>query len=160
MSEVLPQPQHRQLAVELFNHVWALLEKPDRTADEDAEMIHAAHASRHHWSGIGGPKQFSIGEWQISRVYTTLGRAEPAIYHGRLALGWAERGDLGPFYVGYAYEALARAEHLANDPDFATALAAANACLAEVEKADNAEALRADLKSIAPAAEHTVKVVC
>ena len=37
------------LAVDLFNYTWTLIEKPDRTAEDDA-MIHAAHASRHHWS--------------------------------------------------------------------------------------------------------------
>jgi hypothetical protein len=38
----------RQLAVDLFNHVWTLMGTPDRTPQQDAEMIHAAHASRHH----------------------------------------------------------------------------------------------------------------
>ncbi len=43
----------RTLAVELFNHVWTLLEKPDRTSAQDDEMLHAAHASRYHWGEIG-----------------------------------------------------------------------------------------------------------
>ena len=41
---------HRRLGVALFNHVWTLLEQPDRTPAQTDEMIHAAHASRCHWS--------------------------------------------------------------------------------------------------------------
>ena len=44
---------HRGLAAALFNHVWTLLETSDRTRDQDDEMLHAAHASRYHWSQTG-----------------------------------------------------------------------------------------------------------
>jgi DNA-binding transcriptional MerR regulator len=43
----------RQLAVDLFNHVWTLLERSDRSPLEDDEMLHAAHASRYHWGEVG-----------------------------------------------------------------------------------------------------------
>ena len=47
---VLTPQQHRRLGVDLFNFVWTLIEKVDRTPEEIDTMIHAAHASRHHWS--------------------------------------------------------------------------------------------------------------
>ncbi|HEX2821111.1 MAG TPA: hypothetical protein VHO07_13230 [Streptosporangiaceae bacterium] len=46
----LEPAQERQVAATLFNHVWDLLEKPDRSAADDDEMLHGAHASRYHWS--------------------------------------------------------------------------------------------------------------
>jgi hypothetical protein len=98
----------RRLAASLFNRTWALLDKADRTAGEDDEMIHAAHASRHHWGVAGGPVQWARGEWQCSRVYAVLGRAEPALHHARRCLELATEHDLGPFDVGAAHEALAR----------------------------------------------------
>jgi hypothetical protein len=61
----------RRLAVDLFNHVWTLLDKPDRTPAEDDEMIHAAHASRFDWAEVGAPVNLVRGEWQVSRVYAT-----------------------------------------------------------------------------------------
>jgi hypothetical protein len=76
-------------------------------------MLHAAHASRYHWGHAGTPLNLSIGEWQISRVYAILGRAEPALYHGRRALEIARQNRLGRFYLAYAYEALARATAVA-----------------------------------------------
>jgi hypothetical protein len=38
--------EQRQLAATIFNHVWGLLIKPDRSASDDDEMLHGAHASR------------------------------------------------------------------------------------------------------------------
>jgi hypothetical protein len=52
----------RQLAAGLFNQVWVLLDKPDRSAGEDDQMVHAAHASRYHWGATGGPVQWARGE--------------------------------------------------------------------------------------------------
>src|SRR5204862_6157437 len=70
----------RALAVGLFNHVWTLLETPDRTVEQDDEMIHAAHASRYHWGEVGEKVNLARGEWQCSRVYAVLGRADPALH--------------------------------------------------------------------------------
>lgn len=41
----------RALASRLFNGVWELLERPERTTTDDDTMLHMAHASRHHWAG-------------------------------------------------------------------------------------------------------------
>jgi hypothetical protein len=140
---------HRELAVDLFNHVWTLLDKPERTAADEAEMIHAAHASRHHWGVVGTPLNFAIGEWQISRVYAVLGRPESSLYHARLALKWASDHDLGPFQLGCAHEALARAYSAAGDAaEFDRALSAARDCLARITDAEDAKVLRDDLATL------------
>lgn len=106
---------HRKIGADLFNYTWSLLDRKRRTAEQDDEMIHAAHASRYHWGHAGGPVNLSIGEWQISRVYAALGRSEPALYHGRRALEIARRNRVGRFYLAYGYEALARAAALAGN---------------------------------------------
>ncbi len=105
---------HRKLAVELFNFVWNLLDKSERTAEEVDEMIHAAHASRYHWGCVGDAVNLARGEWQISRVYTVLGRAEPAHYHARRCLQICQANCIGDFDLAYAYEALARVCALEN----------------------------------------------
>jgi hypothetical protein len=105
----LRRTQHRKIGGALFNYTWSLLDKKRRTKADIDEMIHAAHASRYHWGRGGTPLNVSIGEWQLSRVYAVVGRAEPATYHARRALEIARRHRLGRFYLAYAYEALARA---------------------------------------------------
>ena len=105
----------RQLAVDLFNHVWTLMGTPDRSPQQDVEMIHAAHASRHHWGEVGTPVNFARGEWQVSRVYSVLGRGEPALVHARLCLETCVEYGIGDFDIAYAHEAMARAYRVLGD---------------------------------------------
>jgi hypothetical protein len=100
---------HRKSAIALFNAVWDLLDRPNRSPDEDDRMIHAAHASRYHWGEIGTPLEFERGEWQISRVYSELGRGEPALHHAKKCLEICEANGISDFDIAFAYEALARA---------------------------------------------------
>ena len=79
----LDQATRRALAVGLFNHTWTLLEMHPRTAAQDDEMLHSAHASRYHWGEVSDDVHLARGEWQCARVYAVLGRAEPALWHAR-----------------------------------------------------------------------------
>ena len=108
---------HRRLGVDLFNEVWRLIE----SREDDDRMLHAAHASRYHWaeSPECKPENLARGEWQVSRVYVVLGRAEPAIWHARRCLEHCERAGLGDWDLAYAYEALARAHALARSAESA-----------------------------------------
>src|SRR5665809_14806 len=85
----------RELAVSTFNRVWELLELPERTPEEIDEMIHAAHVSCYVWSRIGTSANVARGEWQCGRVYATLGRAEPALWHAGRCLELNEAGGEG-----------------------------------------------------------------
>jgi hypothetical protein len=108
----------RQLAVDLFNHVWALLELDGRSPEQDDEMIHAAHASRFHWGEVGNGANLARGEWQVSRVYAVLGRGEPAIFHAHRCLACVESGDgTEDWDLPFAYEALARGHAVAGELD-------------------------------------------
>jgi len=86
-------------------------------------MLHAAHASRYHWGQVGLPINLVRGEWQCSRAYAVLGRAEPAAYHGRRCLELCERHAIRGFDRGFAYEALGRAAKVAGDQAEARRLA-------------------------------------
>ena len=106
---------HRQLAVDLFNHTWELLDNAERTQAEDDEMIHCAHASRYHWGLAGTALHLARGEWQISRVYAVLKRGEPAQYHAKRSLELCQENGFGDFDLAFAYEALARAASVADE---------------------------------------------
>ena len=104
---------HKKFAVDLFNLTWSLLDKKDRTKEEDDKMVHAAHASRFHWGEIGTPLHFERGEWQISRVYAILNRPQPALYHAQRCLEICTANNFGDFDIAFAYEAMARAYAIA-----------------------------------------------
>jgi len=139
----------RQLAIDLFNGVWRLLDRGDRDAEDDDRMLHMAHASRYHWGEVGEPVNRSRGEWQCSRVYAVLGRPEPALHHARRGLEICQRHGLRDFDLAFAYESLARACAVAGEPEQARewterALAAAP----EIAEDDDRELLLSDLESI------------
>lgn len=104
---------HKRFAVNSFNLVWELLDKEQRTKEEEDKMVHAAHASRFHWGEIGSPLEFERGEWQISRVYSVLNRPEEAQYHAKRCLDICEKNQIQDFDIAFAYESMARAAAVA-----------------------------------------------
>jgi hypothetical protein len=142
---------HRQLAVDLFNRTWELLDKKARSDNENDEMLTAAFASLHHWRQIGDAKNRSVGNWQVSRVAAVLGYPELAEDYGRRSLEVASASDLGPFYVAYGHEALARAARLAgNRKDVARHLALATEMLEQTTDSAERTSLTGDLAELGP----------
>jgi hypothetical protein len=150
---VLDPAVHRAEAVALFNAVWEMLDDDDRTNEQADQMVHAAHASRWHWSQAGelaGDQQLAVGEWQCSRVYSVLGRGEPAIHHGQASLAICESAGLGDWVIAAAYEALARAHAVAGDADRArTFLARGRDAVAAIAEAEDREVIESDLNALA-----------
>jgi hypothetical protein len=105
----------RKEAAKLFNETWDLIDMPDRTAEQNAEMLHKAHASRYLWRLVGEPKQFANGEWQVSHVYALLGYGGPALLHGELCLDITLKNSLGGIQLPFGYEAVARAYAVLNE---------------------------------------------
>ncbi len=128
MSEIKDLKVYENLAKDCFNKTWDLLEKKDRTPEEDNEMIHTVHASRYHWGVLvanekGTALNLQRGEWQMARVYTVLEREEPALYHANLCLKLTNDNNIGDFDFAFAHEAVARASALAgNKKDYETHL--------------------------------------
>lgn len=141
--------EERRLASELFNHVWALLDTPERSPELDDAMVHAAHASRWHWGRVGGPEQSAVGEWQCSRVYAVLGRPEAALHHARRCLELSALDGVDPFVEASAHEAMARALALAGDMDGARAERnAAYAIAVDLEDDDDRGVIESDLGTL------------
>lgn len=139
----------RKLAARLFNYVWTLIEKSDRTASETELMIDSAHASRFFWEGVGEPVNRARGEWQISRTYAIAGRPEPAAHHAELCLTVCRENGIGGFDLGYAYEALARVKAMIGDATGAAEhTELARRAAAEVEDPQDRELLLADLAGL------------
>ena len=141
---------HRQLGVDLFNYVWTLLDKSDRAPEDEDELIHAAHASRFHWGKVGTAENFGRGEWQISRVYSVLGRAEPALHHARRYLEICEQNGIADWDLAFAYEALARASRVAGDEEAARDyLRRAREAGEQIADKDDREHFEADIAELA-----------
>ena len=143
---------HKHFSVECFNQVWKLIDKSHRTPAEDQEMIETCLASLWHWSQREDctPTNLSIGYWQAARVYALLGQAENAMQYAQMCLNVSHASDVLPFYLGYAYEAMARAASAAKDHEkVAEYLAKARRVAAAVPDPEERDQLLEDLESIA-----------
>ena len=109
------QECHKKFATDLFNQTWRLLDKTDRTEEEDEQMVHAAHASRFHWGEVGTAVHAERGEWQISRVYSVLKRPQQALHHAQRCLAICQEHGIKDFDIAFAHEAMARAYAVAED---------------------------------------------
>jgi hypothetical protein len=121
-GEVIDREGERRLVGQLFNGVWLLLEKEDRTEDDDDRMLHMAPASRYHWGQVGAPENIARGEWQCSRVYAVLGRSEPSLHHARRRLQVCQADGLADFDLAFACEALARAHAVGGESEQARSM--------------------------------------
>ena len=153
-ADMLDADAHRRLGKALYNHTWSLLETPDRTPEQVDEMIAATHASAWHWSKAGGTlANAARGQWQIARVYATLGRGEPALTHAHRCLELAEAatkaGVADDWDVPSALESLARAESVAGDRAAAArTVARAREAAAKISDPEDRQLIESDLASI------------
>jgi hypothetical protein len=77
---------HRSVAVATYQQCWELLDRPVRSNDDGVELLTTAFASRFHWGHAGGPQEWIIGDWMISRAAAAVGQ-------GQLAVWFATRAD-------------------------------------------------------------------
>jgi hypothetical protein len=146
------QEAHKHFSVQCFNGAWVLLDKEDRTADEDGLLRETAHASLYHWLKRDDceASNVSIGLWQISRVHAVLGEGKLALHYATECVRVSELQKLPPFYRGYGYEAEARAALLTGDGGRAAdALRVAQECAQAVENEEKQGLLQADLATLA-----------
>ncbi|MDD2332512.1 MAG: hypothetical protein PHI68_07670 [Candidatus Cloacimonetes bacterium] len=142
------KPFHEALAPGLFNACWDLLEKTDRSRDDDNRLINFAHASLFHWKQIGAPINQQRGEWIISHVYAVLGHKEAALYHAENCYELTVKHSFTDFDLAYAYEAMARAYALnGNREKFAEFHSQAVKAMDQISKDGDRKQFAADLDS-------------
>ncbi|MFW9851081.1 MAG: hypothetical protein ACFFF4_18295 [Candidatus Thorarchaeota archaeon] len=148
---------HRKMAAQYFNQTWDLMEKENRTKEDDDLMIHTAHASRYHWGILvssdkydeAGPENLERGEWQISRMYTVLKRPEPALHHAQRCLDICKENKIGDWDIAFAYEAMARANSIAkNKEETNKFLKLAKEAGEKIKKKEDKDYLLSEIKTI------------
>ena len=140
---------HKYFAAQCFNRAWDLMEKSDRTAEDDRMMVALNQASIYHWLNRPDcePKRLSVGYWQASRIQALLGNAVEALRQAEVCLQYST--GLEPFYLGYAYEALARAARVSRNEQAALGnLALARQQAELILRKDDRELLLKDLEAL------------
>jgi tetratricopeptide (TPR) repeat protein len=140
---------HKHFSAWCFNRAWELIEKPDRTEAEVRWMEALSPASIFHW--ISRPdctgKNLAVGYWQASRIQALIGNVQEAMRYAQTCLGYST--NLEPFYLGYAYEALARAARLMDDAaNSAEYIEKAESLAEQVQDEQDRKLLTADLAQL------------
>ncbi len=145
------QKIHTYFSADCFNRCWTLIDKSDRSPEDVEDMLLLAQASLWHWKQREDckPLNLSIGYWQVSRVYALAGECDMARLFGDRCLKVGQDNKLSAFAVGYAYEALARAELLRDRKEQARALLTqARDELKRIADKEERQLLEADIVSL------------
>jgi hypothetical protein len=113
----MPEPSfdlkvaNRWFAVELNNAAWDWLEAGQYDALGAEQMLHAAHASCHHWLQVGSAANHARAECLVANVHAALGYGPSAMRHALRCIELTKKNanELADWDSAFAYDALARA---------------------------------------------------
>ncbi|MGI9327003.1 MAG: hypothetical protein ACR2PZ_17430 [Pseudomonadales bacterium] len=69
---------HKYFAMEYNNRAWNLAANQSRSAEENAEMLDAAHAAAAHWKIVGTQLNIARAETLLAAVHSLLGLGKSA----------------------------------------------------------------------------------
>jgi hypothetical protein len=139
----------RQFAAALFNRTWDLLDKPERTDEDDDELLAAAFGSRFFWGRVGDASNRAVGDGQIARVCAELGRADLAVRFASKGLAAVEAEGYTDFRLASAYEVMARAHACAgNVAERDRFVALATDAIAALEDPEDREIIEGQLATV------------
>lgn len=142
---------NKKLGIQFFNETWDLMDKTDRTPQENSLMMDKAHASSLHWqlSEAYEPVNGARSQWQLARVYALLGMGEGALCHAESSLRLCEANGIRDFDLAFAYEAVARAHAICSNADKADEyIALAQKASEGIEKAEDKAYVLAEIATI------------
>lgn len=98
---------HRALAISTYSDCWDLLDSV-RSAQDDRNLMTLAFTSRYHWLNAGGPTEWVISDWMVSRCAAAVGEGSLSVTFAKSAL--AGVADDSPAWLRASmYEGMARA---------------------------------------------------
>lgn len=102
---------NHEIAGELYNLSWTLLDKKARTEDEEELMLNAAHASIYHWRALSSFSNLAAGYLLLSRIYSHKKYFELSLEYAEKCLAICEEKDIPEteFDINWAYGAVASA---------------------------------------------------
>ena len=105
----------RRLAAEANNRAWTLAENPSRTSEEDAQMLHAAHASRYLWTSIGTDRNIASADLLLGHIHALLDLGATATQYTSKALAYFTSQPSDASQLAFAYAIRANAASASGD---------------------------------------------
>ncbi len=113
---------HRRQAVEANNAVWELVGAPERSPDQDEDLLRRAYAAAYHWQRAtgAGPENEARASYLVAKALLLTGQPEASLRSADRCLDVCTRNGLEDFDLAYAHEARARALQALGRPDEAS----------------------------------------
>jgi hypothetical protein len=108
---------HRWFAIECNNRSWDLAARPDRSTEEDRELLLGAHAAAYHWSKVGKPINDMRAELLLAHAHALLGHGDLALGYARRCLEFCETQECEDWDLAFAHSHMALAAAALGDPE-------------------------------------------
>jgi hypothetical protein len=108
---------HRRFASENNNRAWRLSELSSASAEDEAEMLNAAHAAALHWSKVGTALNAARSDMLLGHVHALLGNGSLAMRYAKSSFDHLTAHDCPDWELAFAHAILANAASSANDRD-------------------------------------------
>ena len=93
----------KRLASQANDRAWTLTEQDLRSAEEDEEMLQAAHTSMYCWKIVGTDRNHAHAAQLLAHVYALLGLAVPATYYHVKSSHFFESSQNDPWETALAH---------------------------------------------------------
>jgi hypothetical protein len=139
----------RRFASRANNRGWSLSEQTSRTAEEDREMLDAAHAAMHLWSSIGNARHLAHAHLLLGQVHALLGNPRYAMPYAELAHDYFNSNAGEAWEMAIPLAVLANAAHCAgNSALYESSYWAAAKLTANLPKGEDKTILEATLNVV------------
>lgn len=144
----MPQLDDQELATQLFNRCWELLEST-RDLGDDVELLTAAFGSRYHWLIAGELEQWIVSDWMVARAAAAVGDGQLSLLFAKRAHAAAQDNGVPDWLVASSAEGVARAHAAAGDLEqFGHYFALATRLVSVIADADDRELIAGQLADI------------
>ncbi len=104
----MAQLDDKELATQLFNRCWEILDAP-REERDDVELLTTAFSSRYHWLNAGAAEQWIVSDWMVARAAAAAGYGELSLHFAKRAHSAAQESESPDWLVASTAEGVARA---------------------------------------------------
>jgi len=112
MADREKMQMHDSMARDLMFEARSLLERGNRTEEDNFRMLYTACAAYYHFTQAS--REFGPAEWLISRCYVEMGNGREAVRHAERCMRFADASK-NEAEIAWALEALARANAVMGD---------------------------------------------
>lgn len=94
---------HKYFAVNCNNEAWNLIDKPERTAAEERQMLYLAFTAAFHWSKIGTRINYARAEILLAHALSLVDNGDQAMQYALSALSFFEAGNGEDWDLAFAH---------------------------------------------------------